>query len=155
MKKRGFYTPRGGTSNRTMAVLGLAGAVISVFLPWINVQLFGTSIGNISFYYIATHMNEFSASMRYLGGSNNTAALIAVILVALAIAVTLAIQAKWYPYGLKMWIPGVMAIGSFVSWYAYLQQFAGYSILESGIQVGYGGWLMLAVGCVWIWSNWN
>jgi len=150
-----YYSGR----NKGLAALGLIIAIISLFMPWLNLELFGENLGGVSFYYILMNFDSYKNTLIRYGFIHNSNDLLiiygSIILFTLSLVICILTILFWRSQANKIWISGVCGIGSFLLWYMSIQNTGFYNILQSGFDVGIGGWLLLVAAGIWIWANMN
>lgn len=150
---RNYYSDK----NKGLAAVGLIMALISIFLPWLNLELFGESLGGISLYYILMNFDSYKntlISYRMIHNSNDLLTIYgSIALFIFSSILALFIIALWKSHANKIWVPGALAIGSFLLWYMSIQNTGYFNILQSGFDIGLGCWLLLIAAGIWIWAN--
>ena len=152
-RNRNYY----GNRNKGLATLGFVAAIISVFLPWVDLKIFGESLGGISLYNILIDFDSLENSFVRNGIIHNSNELLtiygSIALLIIAVVSSLIIIILWGSQANKIWVPGAFAIGSFILWFMFIQNTGIYNIFQSGFDIGIGSWVLLVAAGLWIWSN--
>lgn len=124
-RRKQYYKPKRyyDNRNRFWAVVCLVASAAVCTLPWMTLEFFGETLGGISLYTAASHIDSLQAlfnTYRLFGVSDFTMANVSLTLTGVSLLAGLIVILFWRRLAGLSWLCGVLNIGAAGAWILFM-----------------------------------